>query len=126
MAWRCPPAHFSIEHVVRPNILSLQPYRCARDGYSTGILLGANENSLGHSLPRGPSSPPAELHDLLDVDLHRYPSPSHDELKAAVADLRGLGRDKIDRVFLGVGSDEIMDLLMRVCVRLCLAGRRKL
>jgi histidinol-phosphate aminotransferase len=111
------PAHFSIEHVIRPNILSLQPYRCARDDYSTGILLDANENSLGHSLPRGHSSLPAELHNLLDLDLHRYPSPSHDELKAAVADLRGLGRDKIDHVFLGVGSDEIIDLLMRVCVK---------
>src|ERR1700722_6134174 len=101
------PPHFNIERVIRPNILSLKPYRCARDDYSSGILLDANENSLGDSLDQ-------KFHLK---DLHRYPSPSHDEVKAAVADLRGLGKEKIDHVFLGVGSDKIIDLLMRVCVK---------
>jgi histidinol-phosphate aminotransferase len=109
------PPHFDIEKVIRPNILSLQPYRCARDDYDDGILLDANENSHGHSL----SSDSTNVYDqnLLDVDLHRYPSPSHDDIKASVAVLRGLGKDKIDHVFLGVGSDEIIDMIMRVCVR---------
>ncbi len=35
------PAHFDIEQVIRPNILALHPYRCARDDYSEGILLDA-------------------------------------------------------------------------------------
>jgi hypothetical protein len=36
--------------LIRANIRSLQPYRCARDDYSEGILLDANENALGHSI----------------------------------------------------------------------------
>ena len=51
------PAHFDIERVIRPNILSLHPYRCARDDYSEGILLDANENALGHSIPSSASLP---------------------------------------------------------------------
>jgi hypothetical protein len=44
------PEHFSLERVIRSSILSLKPYRCARDDYDQGILLDANENSLGSSL----------------------------------------------------------------------------
>ena len=44
------PAHFDIERVIRPNILALHPYRCARDDYSEGILLDANENAVGPGL----------------------------------------------------------------------------
>lgn len=51
------PPHFRLEDIIRPNILSLKPYRCARDDYQEGILLDANENSLGHSLPAGSSIP---------------------------------------------------------------------
>ena len=75
------PAHFDIEKVIRPNILSLHPYRCARDDYSEGILLDANENSLGHSIPypikqESQESLEPELEYTLDLDLHRYPSPT--------------------------------------------------
>jgi histidinol-phosphate aminotransferase len=109
------PPHFNIESVIRPNILSLHPYRCARDDYDSGILLDANENALGHSI--SPSSPlPVSLQETLDLDLHRYPSPSHDQIKSRIAQLRGLPESAIDHVFLGVGSDEVIDLLMRVCV----------
>ena len=45
------PAQFSLEKAIRSNILALQPYRCARDDYDEGILLDANENANGHSLP---------------------------------------------------------------------------
>lgn len=106
------PAHFDIERVIRPNILSLQPYRCARDDYQVGILLDANENALGHSIPR--SMPEIELQSTLDLDLHRYPDPSHDQIKSRLAEMRGMPGPK--NVFLGVGSDEVIDLLMRVCV----------
>lgn len=103
------PAHFDIEAVIRPNILALQPYRCARDDYKTGVLLDANENALGHSIPRSVQS----INDLdLDSDLHRYPDPSHDEVKNGFAKLRGIPGPEY--VFLGVGSDEVIDLLMRV------------
>jgi histidinol-phosphate aminotransferase len=106
------PAHFDIERVIRPNILSLQPYRCARDDYQVGILLDANENALGHSIPR--SIPETELQSTLDLDLHRYPDPSHDQIKSRLAVMRGMPGP--NHVFLGVGSDEVIDLLMRVCV----------
>lgn len=33
------PSHFNIEQIIRPNILSLEPYRCARDDYDQGTLL---------------------------------------------------------------------------------------
>ena len=103
------PKHFDIEAVIRPNILSLQPYRCARDDYQSGVLLDANENALGHSLP--PSSTDDDL--LTMGELHRYPDPSHDEVKSRIAKLRGVPGPEY--VFLGVGSDEVIDMLMRVC-----------
>jgi histidinol-phosphate aminotransferase len=106
------PAHFDIETLIRPNILSLHPYRCARDDYQEGILLDANENALGHSIPR--TIPETELQSTLALDLHRYPDPSFDQIKSRLAEMRGIPGPK--HVFLGVGSDEIIDLIMRVCV----------
>jgi histidinol-phosphate aminotransferase len=114
------PAHFDIEKAIRPNILSLHPYRCARDDYSEGILLDANENALGHSILSTSQSKDAsstidkELEHTLDLDLHRYPSPTHEPIKARIAEIRSL--PGTEYVFLGVGSDEVIDLLMRVCV----------
>ncbi|TFK41588.1 pyridoxal phosphate-dependent transferase [Crucibulum laeve] len=116
------PAHFDVEKVFRPNILALHPYRCARDDYKEGILLDANENALGHSIARPSSSSHSNVPDeltpdliqTLDLDLHRYPDPSHDDIKSRLASLRGLPNPA--HVFLGVGSDEVIDLLMRVCV----------
>ncbi|KAJ7120191.1 pyridoxal phosphate-dependent transferase [Mycena epipterygia] len=101
------PAHFDITKVIRPNILALHPYRCARDDYQSGILLDANENALGHSI-----TPPGN--PFLDLNLHRYPDPSQNAVKERVASLRAL--PGVEHVFLGVGSDEIIDLLIRVCV----------
>ncbi|KAI0071534.1 histidinol-phosphate aminotransferase [Panus rudis PR-1116 ss-1] len=123
------PAHFDIEKVIRPNILALHPYRCARDDYSKGILLDANENAMGHSIPapsknvpNGTTNPSeveaetldADLEHTLSLDLHRYPSPTHDPIRTRLATLRNIPSQ--DYVFLGVGSDEVIDLLMRVCV----------
>jgi len=116
------PSHFSIEKVIRPNILALHPYRCARDDYSEGILLDANENAMGHSISKPGGQQPHSntsntsdnLADTLDLDLHRYPDPSHPEIKSRIADLRKLPSPNY--VFLGVGSDEIIDLVVRVCV----------
>jgi histidinol-phosphate aminotransferase len=128
------PAHFDIERVIRPNILALHPYRCARDDYSSGILLDANENAHGHCIsPSDDVSPSVTataaatpqlngdsvpiktvLDPILGLNLHRYPDPSHPRIKNRIAELRGLPSP--DHIFLGVGSDEVIDLLMRVCV----------
>mmetsp|Transcript_21358 Transcript_21358/g.44466 ORF Transcript_21358/g.44466 Transcript_21358/m.44466 type:complete len:397 (-) Transcript_21358:69-1259(-) len=93
------------ERLARPNILTLLPYRCARDDYETGTLLDANENSLGPTQPSSFSN---------HLQLERYPSPYQWELKSLVADLRGV---KKEQVFVGVGSDEAIDMLFRIfCV----------
>ena len=70
---------FELEKVVRPNILALKPYRCARDDYSTGILLDANENTHGPSLGKEAlkvMAPSADHHVLFNgAQLERYPDP---------------------------------------------------
>ncbi len=87
-----------IKQLVRPNILALAPYRCARDDYDQGILLDANENSNGPILPNAEG-------------LNRYPSPYQWELKEKIAAFRGVDKKQI---FVGVGSDEPIDLLIRI------------
>ncbi|KAL7414996.1 pyridoxal phosphate-dependent transferase [Mrakia frigida] len=109
------PPHFNLLSLIRPNILSLQPYRCARDDFDQGILLDANENAIGHSIEE--SDP---LITLLPKNLNRYPSPTHDDIKTRIASLRNLPGPEY--VFLGVGSDEVIDLVMRV---VCAPGRDK-
>jgi histidinol-phosphate aminotransferase len=97
--------------LARPNILELQPYRCARDDYSEGILLDANENALG---------PAIESPDGLVLE--RYPDPYQIPLKERVAAYRGQGL-KPENIFVGVGSDEAIDLLMRI---FCTPGKDKI
>lgn len=68
---------FDLTKVARQNILELTPYRCARDDYSDGILLDANENSVG---------PAVLTHEHLE--LNRYPDPLHYDLKEYFATFR--------------------------------------
>ncbi len=96
--------------LARPNILSLQPYRCARDDYDEGILLDANENSLGPT-----SLPTSSIKDDNNnsLVLERYPCPFQIPLKEAYAKYRGCGIGP-ENIFVGVGSDEAIDLLFRI------------
>ena len=93
---------FDLSKAVRPNILSLRSYQCANRRFTTGIraLLDANENALG---------PCSEKYAHLDV--HRYPENNTSALRERVATFRGVSADQ---VFVGNGSTEIMDLLIRV------------
>ena len=75
------PAHFVLERVVRPNILALEPYRCARADFQEGVLLDANENAMG------PALAPGTAYEALD--LHRYPDPSLHEARERATALRG-------------------------------------
>lgn len=93
--------------LARPNILALKPYRCARDDYSSGILLDANENSIG------PTALPTKSSEHNHLVLERYPCPYQYELKSSYVKYRGHGM-KPGNVFVGVGSDEAIDLLMRI------------
>lgn len=113
------PAHFDLTKLIRPNILALQPYRCARDDYQEGVLLDANENSIGHGLPQsnsdGPGCVESEEADLLRLPLNRYPDPSLFGVKQRLASLRGVGGE--ENIMLGVGSDEVLDLIQRIVGR---------
>ncbi|MDG5768097.1 histidinol-phosphate transaminase [Balneolales bacterium ANBcel1] len=99
-----PKKPFNPEPWIRPNIRTLSPYHAARDDFQEGILLDANENSFGPAIPT-------------DRPLHRYPDTNLNVLRAKWAAYRGLAPDQ---VFVGVGSDEAIDLLMRV---FCEPGR---
>ena len=90
-----------IKSLVRGNIASLEPYSTARDEYKgeLGILLDANESPFGNGV-------------------NRYPSTSlKEQLRSRVADLKGIPAGKL---FLGNGSDEVIDLCYRV---FCEPGR---
>ncbi|MDW3647363.1 MAG: histidinol-phosphate transaminase [Bacteroidia bacterium] len=86
-----------IEKLVRKHVLTLKPYSSARDEYegSDGVFLDANENPFG-SVSGG--------------SYNRYPDPYQRELKTKIAQLKGLREEQI---FLGNGSDEIIDVLFR-------------
>ena len=114
---------FDIGAIIRPNILTLEPYRCARDDFKTGILLDANENTHGPALP----SPDANEAAL---ELNRYPDPHQHELKQQIIQFREQHPNKyateklsIENLCLGVGSDESIDMLLR-CV--CVPGKDKM
>ncbi|MCW9708672.1 histidinol-phosphate transaminase [Fodinibius salsisoli] len=92
---------FELEKLVRPNIKALKPYHSARQDFSEGLLLDANENSYGDPFQSA-------------EHLHRYPSPTHPALRDKIAEWRGVNRDNI---FVGVGSDEGIDLLYRIFCR---------
>lgn len=95
--------------LARQNILELHPYRCARDDYSEGVLLDANENAYGPALSPSPSH-------QKDTLLERYPDPYQIPLKQKLAAYRGHGLTPAN-IFVGVGSDEAIDLLMRIFCR---------
>lgn len=105
--------HAWIEKLVRRNIRDLVPYRSARDEAQTGLLLDANENSFGSVVSQQTAFSEASL------PLHRYPDPSQKALREALSSFLGVRREEI---FAGVGSDEAIDLLLRV---FCEPGQEK-
>ncbi|KAK4157346.1 histidinol-phosphate aminotransferase [Chaetomidium leptoderma] len=121
---------FNLETCARPNILALEPYRCARDDYKddgTNILLDANENAFGPPLSSTTtttsSSSPGPSLDL--TTLHRYPDPHQAPLKQLLCNLRTTHAHTPQtltpaNLFVGVGSDEAIDALLRC---FCVPGR---
>ncbi|MFZ1976451.1 MAG: histidinol-phosphate transaminase [Bacteroidota bacterium] len=87
------------DSLVRPNIRALKPYHSARQDFLSGILLDANENSFGSTLP---GVTPA---------LNRYPDPYQRALRSRLSELNGIPAENI---FVGVGSDEVIDILIRI------------
>ncbi len=87
----------NIQNLLRDNIKNLKPYSSARDEYTgdVGIFLDANENSYG-SIPEG--------------KLNRYPDPHQKKLKNRLSDLKNVC---VENIFIGNGSDEAIDLIIR-------------
>ena len=83
----------ALQKLVRPNIWNLTPYSSARDEFKgeASVFLDANENPY-------------------NAPFNRYPDPLQRELKKKIARIKGV---KPDQLFLGVGSDECIDVLYR-------------
>ena len=90
-----------IQQLVRRNIRDLTPYSSAREEYMAmeGVFLDANENPFGA--------------------YNRYPDPYQSALKRQLAKLKNI---EADRIFLGNGSDEVIDLAYRI---FCVPNRDK-
>ena len=84
---------FNLNTIVRKNILELKPYSSARSEFKLqdGIFLDANENPFGN--------------------YNRYPDPEQKALKTFIAKRENISEGSI---FIGNGSDEIIDLIFRV------------
>ena len=82
-----------INKLVRKNILKLKPYSSARDEFEgeASAFLDANENPY-------------------PTDYNRYPDPHQKKLKKIIGKIKNVHEEKI---FLGNGSDEPIDLLLR-------------
>lgn len=85
---------WDLDRLVRPNIQALTPYSSARSEFTGGaeVFLDANENPF-------------------ETGLNRYPDPLQRAIKERLAALKGVSPEQI---FLGNGSDEAIDLLVRI------------
>ncbi len=92
---------FNLKNIVRKNIWNLSPYSSARDEFkgAADIFLDANENPYG--------------------TLNRYPDPQQSKVKEQLAKLKKVEKNQI---FIGNGSDEVIDLAFRI---FCEPGKDK-
>jgi histidinol-phosphate aminotransferase len=91
---------FNLQKLVRHNVLKLMPYSSARDDFkgNASVFLDANENPY-------PSK------------YNRYPDPHQRKLREKIASIKNVN---VEQIFLGNGSDEPIDLLIRA---FCEPGR---
>lgn len=92
-----------IQKYIKPSVLGLAPYSSARDEHSghDGIFLDANENPY-------------------DLSYSRYPDPYQTALRKKIGDWRGV---EIENIFVGNGSDEVIDLLISAT---CVSGLHRI
>jgi len=90
---------FKLDKLVRKNIKSLKPYSSARHEFTgeASVFLDANENAYGSPIVVEP--------------FNRYPDPLQWELKFQLAKIKGVPAENI---FVGNGSDEVIDLAYRI------------
>lgn len=84
----------NLQKLVRKNIWELKPYSSARDEFKgeASVYLDANENPL-------------------NTPFNRYPDPLQWKLKTEIGKIKQIGAENI---FLGNGSDEPIDLVIRI------------
>ena len=84
---------FNLQEILRESIKNLKAYSSARDEFTgkADVYLDANENPF-------------------DTGLNRYPDPYQQDLKAKIAHLKNVRQE---RIILGNGSDEVIDLIFR-------------
>jgi histidinol-phosphate aminotransferase len=89
---------FDLTKIVRPNIASLTPYSSAREDFKgeAEIFLDANENAIGSA--------------ITTHVLNRYPDPLQSKVKEKLGEIKDIVPANI---FLGNGSDEAIDILIR-------------
>ncbi|WBX70229.1 histidinol-phosphate transaminase [Tenacibaculum retecalamus] len=92
---------FSLEKIVRKNIQKLKAYSSARDEFkgTAEVYLDANENPFG--------------------TLNRYPDPKQTKIKERLSTIKNVENNQI---FIGNGSDEVIDLAFRI---FCEPGKDK-
>jgi histidinol-phosphate aminotransferase len=85
---------FDLNRLIRDNIKTLTPYSSARDEFKgdAAVFLDANENPFNDPV-------------------NRYPDPLQWKLKQQIAKIKNTSPENI---FLGNGSDEAIDLIIRV------------
>jgi len=93
-----------LDALVRNNIKALKPYSSARHEFEgkASVFLDANENPFG--------SPGNGVVSQLQ-DFNRYPDPLQWQLKFQLARIKGVPAENI---FVGNGSDEVIDLAYRI------------
>src|SRR5690606_12563810 len=83
----------NLNQMIRPHLAGLKSYQTLRDSFKDQkvIFLDANENPFG--------------------DFNRYPDGDPTDLKQKLAEIN---RAKPENIFLGNGSDELIDLTLRI------------
>ncbi|QGI77780.1 hypothetical protein CEK25_004509 [Fusarium fujikuroi] len=94
----------------------------------TNILLDANENAYGPSLSSDVAEKAANGVEVDLLGLHRYPDPHQEPLKKQLCELRNTHAHtdktlKPENLFVGVGSDEAIDALLRC---FCVPGKDRI
>jgi histidinol-phosphate aminotransferase len=94
----------NIENLVRQNIKNLAPYTTARHEFKgeAEVYLDANENAFGS---------PIATNEGLGMALNRYPDPLQLKVKEKLSLIKGV---PVKNIFLGNGSDEAIDVLLRI------------
>lgn len=84
---------FNLNKMIRPHLVGVKSYQTLRDSYinKQAVYLDANENPFG--------------------EFNRYPDGDPIQLKKKLAEIK---HAKTENLFLGNGSDELIDLTMRI------------